>query len=601
MSEKKYSKAGLMLFFLKGSKRYFILSILSAFLVTVLDLINPQIISFTVDYVIDRKKPDFKGLRREAVSLLGGVSYLKSHLYIIALVVVCVAAVAALFRYLFVLNNSKGSEKLVMTMRNSLFEHIENLPYSWHMENKTGDIIQRCTSDVETVKVFLSEQLTSTIRIIILIISALIFMAGMNRVLTGVALIYIPILLLYAVYFFGKFGREFKKADEEEGNLSSIAQENLTGVRVVRAFGRERYERDKFQKQNEYYFGLWRSINTTLSWYFSSADLFSGLQVLTVVLLGAWLAVKGQITAGEYIAFFSYNTMLIWPVRMLGRIISQMSKAGVSINRIAYIMNSETEKDREDAKEVPMDSDIEFDDVTFGFGDRKILNHLSLRIKAGSTVGILGKTGSGKSTIANLLLRMYDLEEGNGKITIGGIDIRNIKRSYLRKNIGLVLQEPYLFSRSLEENIGISINKKSHELIRDAARTASLLDTIESFPEGFDTEVGERGVTLSGGQKQRAAIAQMIISNTPVRIFDDSLSAVDAETDARIREALAEKNSGATTILIAHRITTIMNADDIIVLDNGRVAEEGTHEELLRRNGLYRKVYDVQTGGEEDE
>jgi ATP-binding cassette subfamily B protein len=289
--------------------------------------------------------------------------------------------------------------------------------------------------------------------------------------------------------------------------------------------------------------------------------------------------------------------MVIWPIRQLGRVLSQMSKAGVSIERVKYIMNSELESDRVGAGEPDMKQDICFNHVSFSFGDNQILDDVSFRVPAGTTLGVLGSTGSGKSTLINLLIRMYELGEGDGSITIGGVDIRDIKASWLRKNIGIVLQEPYLFSRTLRENIGIGVDHANMDTIREAARIASLLHTIEDFTKGFDTEVGERGVTLSGGQKQRTAIAQMIVGDTPVMVFDDSLSAVDAETDARIRDALRERNAETTTILVAHRITTLMNADQIIGMDRGRILESGTHEELLALGGVYRKIYDIQTEG----
>jgi ATP-binding cassette subfamily B protein len=244
-----------------------------------------------------------------------------------------------------------------------------------------------------------------------------------------------------------------------------------------------------------------------------------------------------------------------------------------------------------------MKQEICFNHVSFSFGDNQILDDVSFTVPAGTTLGVLGSTGSGKSTLINLLIRMYELGEDDGSITIGGVDIRDIKASWLRKNIGIVLQEPYLFSRTLRENIGIGVDHANMDTIREAARIASLLHTIEDFTKGFDTEVGERGVTLSGGQKQRTAIAQMIVGDTPVMVFDDSLSAVDAETDARIRDALRERNAETTTILVAHRITTLMNADQIIVMDRGRILESGTHEELLALGGVYRKIYDVQTEG----
>jgi ATP-binding cassette subfamily B protein len=282
-----------------------------------------------------------------------------------------------------------------------------------------------------------------------------------------------------------------------------------------------------------------------------------------------------------------------------------MSKAGVSVERIRYIMNSPEEKDREGAlsgeADAPMDRDISFEHVTWSYGPDlpRVLDDVSFTVPAGQTFGILGATGSGKSTLMLLLDRMYELPEGSGKITIGGVDIADMKRGWLRGNIGMVLQDPFLFSRTIAVNIGMTSEKPSMEAIRAAARTAVLDETVMRFHDGYETEVGERGMTLSGGQKQRASIAQMLFRRTKIRVFDDALSAVDARTDAQIRAAVAGERDGATVILISHRITTLMQADHIIVLEKGRIAEEGTHESLLQRNGIYRKIYELQTQGME--
>lgn len=320
----------------------------------------------------------------------------------------------------------------------------------------------------------------------------------------------------------------------------------------------------------------------------------SGLQIMLVVVLGAYFCVNGEMTAGEFIAFVSYNTMLVWPVRSLGRTISELSKAGVSVERIRYIMNSQAEQDKPDAVTPNMDGDIEFQHVTFGYGEVPVLSDVSFKIPKRTTFGILGSTGSGKSTLMHLMNRLYDLPEGNGSITIGGVDIRDMKGEWIRRNIGMVLQEPFLFSRTIGENIGITQNQVTLSEIREAAAIACVDGAITDFTKGYDTLVGERGVTLSGGQKQRTAIARMLMQKTPIMVFDDSLSAVDAETDAKIRQALKNKLKEATVILIAHRVTTLMQADCIMVMDRGRVAEIGSHEELMAKGGIYRKIYDMQ-------
>jgi ATP-binding cassette subfamily B protein len=595
------TRSGLVFFFLKGSIGLFVSGIIFSMLVAFLDMVNPKIIQYTVDYLIGDSESAMPFYMQLLVNISGGKGYLKTHLMVVALIVITIAIICGICRYLNKLLNSMAAERLIKRMRDILFDHIAHLPFSWHGENHTGDIIQRCTSDVETIKVFLAEQLTSLFRIVIMITFGLIFMFQIHVKLALISLAFIPILVLYSLFFHNRIGNAFRKADEEEGRLSAIAQENLTGVRVVRAFGRETYERERFEKKNNEYTKMWVDLMMLLSAFWTSNDLIAGLQCMAVLVMGCVFAVRGEITVGEMIAFYSYNAMVSWPVRMLGRVISEMSKAGVSVDRLREIMNAEIESDKEDAVEPPLNKDIEFNNVSFSYdnGSSEILKNVSFKVKAGETIGVLGGTGSGKSTLMYLLDRLYELPQEQGTISIGGVDIRDIRMHYLRRNIGLVLQEPFLFSRTLKENIGIA--RKSPELkdVTRAAKLASLDETIRNFDAGYDTFVGERGVTLSGGQKQRTAIAQMLITEPPIMIFDDSLSAVDTETDAKIRASLDKHASGATTILISHRITTLMHADHIIVLSHGELIEEGTHDELVANGGLYRKIYDIQMQGGE--
>lgn len=601
MKKRFETKTQMILYFLDGSKRYFIGAIIFACFVSMLDLVNPKIISYTVDNLLGETTSSLPSYLNNLINMIGGESYLKEHLYLIALLVIAVAVLAAICRYLFNLLNTKGAEKLVHTMRNQLFDHILHLPFSWHSENHTGDIIQRCTSDVEQIKTFLSEQLTVLFRFIVLIIFALYFMFTINVKLTIVAFIFIPIIVGYSLYFHKGIGESFEKVDSEEGKLSSIAQENLTGVRVVRAFGRESYERERFETQNEHYTGMWVHLMNLLAAFWSSSDFFSYLQVMCVLSYGVVLCVNGEITAGEFIAFNSYTSMLMWPIRTLGRVIANLSKAGISIERLMYIMNSEEEKDPIDAVDVDMHQEIVFDHVSYQYdnGSKEVLKDISFSVKPGETIGILGGTGSGKSTLMYLLDKLYPLKEGS--ITIGGVDIRKIKTDCIRSHIGMVLQEPYLFSRTLEENIAIALPDLDKQRVKEAARVASLESAIDHFQEGYKTYVGERGVTLSGGQKQRTAIAQMLISKPDVMVFDDSLSAVDAETDAKIRKALKDNVGDSTVILIAQRITTLMNADQIIVLDKGEIVQRGTHDALIKVDGIYKEIYELQSRSKEVE
>ena len=590
----------MILRFLRGSKLLFVTSMLASALAALADMVSPQIVRVAVDHVLGSAPTEtLPGFAVRLIGRAGGVAALREHIWILALAVVAVAVVKAAAQYGYEVSKTAASETLVKTMRDSLFSHIERLPYAWHMKNRTGDIIQRCTSDIDTLKNFLAEQMTNLIRIVILLALSVAFMLGMNPRLTLIAMLPVPVIIGYSLYFHKKIGEAFLACDENEGILSTLAQENLTGVRVVRAFGRERDERDRFEKQNRYYTGLWMKLARPLATFWSVGDVLSGLQILLTVVFGAVFCIRGSMGPGAYIAFLSYCAMMTWPVRMLGRMISEMSKAGVSLDRIRYIMES-PEEETSVGLTPDLSGDIVFDRVSFSYdGGADVLHDMSFTVPAGSTLGILGGTGSGKSTLVLLLDKLYELPEGQGSIRIGGTDLREIRTDYLRRNIGMVLQEPFLFSRTIAENIGIHDPELGIDRIRESARAACLDETVMSFARGYDTPVGERGLTLSGGQKQRTAIARTLSQDVPILVFDDSLSAVDAETDAKIRRALQARFGRATVILISHRITTLSKADKILVLDHGRIAEQGTHEELRKAGGLYQHICAIQSGAGE--
>ena len=587
--------------FLDGSKRWFLAAILSTVGLALTNMLTPQIVRVTVDSVLGSEPFDLPPFLADLLNRLGGAEVLREKLWMIGIVIVGIAVFGFAFFYGSRVFNTKAAETLVKTMRDKVFRHLLALPDDWYGKNRTGDIIQRCTSDINMVKDFLSEQLVSVFRIVVMLALSLFFMFSLHVGLTLIALAGVPVLLTTSLIFHKKVSPEFEICDENEGKLSAIVQENLTGVRVVRAFGREVYEKEKFDNQNRYYMGLWDRVNKMFCRYWSVADLIANLQIMLLVVFGAVFAIRGELSAGAYIAFLSYNGYLTWPIRQLGRVISEMSKAGVSLRRIEDILNATPERDEDGAERVTTDyrGDIAFDRVSFSFdGKTPVLEDVSFTVPAGSTVGILGGTGSGKSTLVRLLDRLYPLPEGSGTISVGGIDIRRLSAAELRSNIGFVLQEPYLFSRTIGENLRLAKQTASDAELRAAAHIACLDSAVEGFPSGYDTFVGERGVTLSGGQKQRAAIARTLVQDTPILIFDDSLSAVDTETDATIRARLAGREGRATTLLISHRTATLMHTDRIVVLDRGRVAEIGTHEELLAKNGIYRRIYDIQNGGE---
>ncbi len=593
-TSKKLNKRGLIAYFLKGSRIFFVLSILCNLILVFTTVLIPRIVGFTIDSVLGTMPVSNEN--SFIAELMGGVDYIRSHYYIVLIVILGFALVAGISKFLNLYIGTNADERLMQHMRNTLFSHIQRLPMSWHIEHKTGDIIQRCTSDTQTILTFISTQMMSLIRILVLVAFSLAFMFVLDVKLALIAATFIPVLFIYSLIFQLKAKKHFKKCDEEEGVLSARAQENLSAVRVIRAFGRESYEKDKFNRQNEYYTGLWVKLLRYLSMYWTSSDFLAALQLLFIVVFGTKFAIGGSVSPGELVVFISYNTMLIGPVRELGRIISNMSKAGVSLERIGEIVNAQPEDYGEQTQDLR--GDIVFDNVSFKYNEQsEVLTDLSFAVKEGSSLGIIGATGSGKSTIAYLLDGLY--APTSGKITIGGKDItRDVSLADLRKSVGLVLQNGYLYSGTLKDNMGILGN--SQEEIEQAAKIACIDETIKGFSYGYDTVIGEKGVTLSGGQKQRVSIARTLLKSSPILIFDDSLSAVDSDTDVKIRKNLEKQFSKATVIIISHRITTVMNCDNIIVLNDGKIAEQGTNDELIKKNGIYKKIYDRQLSIEKD-
>ncbi len=594
--KKEQKKTNILRFFpfTKGLRHFFIISLLGTVVSVFANYMTPQVIRVTVDSVINDEPFSLPAFITAWIESLGGREFLQHNIIICALISIAFSLISQAAMYVSRITMAKGCEGTAKIIRDTLFSHIQRLPYAWHNLNQTGDIIQRCTQDVELIRNFISGQMAELLRVVFLIITPLILMFSMNAKLACIALAFIPVVLAYSLIFFRIVGQKFQAADEAEGVLTSIVQENLTGVRVVRAFGRERFEKDKFNKQNDLFSEMWVKLGYVMGTNWGLGDLLSGLQVITIMASGILFVVNGNLTEGEYLAFISYNSMLVWPTRSLGRLLGELSKTTVSSKRLFEILDAEPEKDTGKMIEAPMDGDIEFKHVNFSYNESsETLHDINFTVKAGTTLGILGSTGSGKSTLSYLLDRLYELPEGSGEITIGGVDIRDIPLPYLRRNIGIVLQEPFLFSKSFKDTISDGSSRHDLESVRKYARLAVIDDTIDNFAEGYETQIGERGVTISGGQKQRVAIARMLMQDTPIKIFDDSLSAVDMETDAKIRASINENVRG-TTIIIAHRISTIMNADHIIVMDKGRIVQQGTHEALANTDGIYKRIYDTQ-------
>jgi ATP-binding cassette, subfamily B, bacterial len=584
---------------MKGNRLLYLGAIISIGLATMFSFFSPLVIRITVDSVIGGRKLNAPALLIKMIEAVGGTGVLVQNLWICGLMLILLSVINGIFTFLKGRWTAVAAESTARNIRNSLYDHLQHVPYDYHVKAETGDLIQRCTSDVETIRAFMAVQFVEIGRALFMLTMALIIMLSLDVRMTLISMLVVPIIFAFAIVFFMRVKKVFKASDEAEGRLSTVLQENLTGVRVVRAFARQEYEIAKFDIKNAEYRDLTYNLIKLLAGYWSASDLLCMLQIGTVLVYGSYLASIGSISLGTLIVFMTYESMLLWPVRQMGRILTDLGKTIVSLKRIEEILYQPIEEQLENELKPLIKGTVEFKNVTFGYEESKpILKNVSFKVEAGQTVAILGPTGSGKTSLVHLLPRLYDFQAGS--ITIDGIDIRNIEKKWLRKNIGIVLQEPFLYSKTLLDNIGLAKDNALEDEVFTAAQTASVHSVIQEFEKGYDTMVGERGVTLSGGQKQRVAIARTLILESPVLIFDDSLSAVDTETDTAIRKALKQRSKTATTFIISHRITTLSEADFIVVIDEGKVAQIGTHQELIKEEGLYQRIWSIQNAVEEE-
>lgn len=589
----------LCLEFMKGNLALYLGAVFCLLINVALGFVSPRVLGWTIDSFIGSYPLEAPAFVVNLVELIGGRSYIVRNLWICMIALVLVSAFNGLFSFLYAKWSAQASENIAENIRNRLYEHLQKLSFQYHVSVETGDLLQRCSSDVETVRRFLSAQLMQIVRAVSLVVIALSIMLPLSLKMTGVAVLIVPPIFLFSLFYFKRVIATFRDADEAEGAMSACLQENLTGMRVVRAFGRQAYEIDKFtQKSADLRDKFWR-VNRVANAYWSISDGIVAVQRALLLVAGVYFVVQGEITVGVLTVFVSYENQLLWPVRQLGRVLADMGKAMVSLERIDQVLREPSEFiDEGKGLKPALDQDIEFKDVTFAYETGKpVLDGVSFTAKAGKTIAILGSTGSGKSTMMYLLQRLYNYS--GGEITIGGVPLKDIDKTYLRTHVGIVLQEPFLYSKTVRENIAIVNPELPDASVFDAARTAAVHDVIEGFDNGYETMVGERGVTLSGGQKQRVSIARTLLKDNDILIFDDSLSAVDTETDAKIRDALKATRT-ATTFIVAHRITTLMQADWILVMDQGKIAQQGTHEQLIACEGLYQRIFRIQTALEDE-
>lgn len=517
----------------------------------------------------------------------------------IALAFIGLSLVMGLFAFISGALAGRTAEGIAKRVRDYVFDHIQHLTFTYHDQTNTGELIQRSTSDIDAIRRFFADQAIGIGRISMLFLVNLGALLILDWRLALISIIVVPFTITLSVVFFGRVSKAYEKYQEQDAVLSSRLQENLTGVRVVKAFARQAYEIDKFETENWEKYLRGKRLLLMHSGYWPVSDILTGIQMLGGLAVGALMAINGTITVGAYITYAGLLVWILWPIRNLGRLIVQMSSGLVSFDRVMTVVKEKREP-LDTGKYLPeseVAGSLEFENIGFAYDDApnvSVLQEINFSVKPGQVIALLGSTGSGKTTLANLLPRFYEYTEG--KILLDGVELKQYPRSYLRNQIGTVEQEPFLFSRTIGENITYGIDREvTQEEVEEAAKAAAVHDSIMTFPDKYDTIVGEKGVTLSGGQKQRVAIARTIIKNPRILIFDDATSSVDLETEADIRRALEHLMEHRTTFIIAHRIQSVEHADLIVVLDKGRIIQSGTHDELLAQEGVYRKIYDIQT------
>ena len=579
---------------------HFLWALIATIMMVIIGFLTPLLLSEIVDSILGSEPFTMPDFLMNPINALGGRDFLRQNLWIPALALILMNVVNGVFTFIKGRSSAIASENIARKLRNDLYRHLQHLPFAYHVKAQAGELIQRCTSDVDTIRRFLAVQVMEVVNTVLMVVIAMSILLPRSVPITLYSLILVPPLFCFATWFFKMVHKSFEVADEADGVLNAVLQENLSGVRVVRAFGQQEREVEKFDRVNNDLRKKNLRLNELLAIYWGGGDAISMTQTLLTLVVCIIYACNGWITVGTLIVFTSTLGMLLFPIRQLGRTLSDAGKAMVSMKRVQAILHEEAEPDEPNALKPDLHGDIVFDHVSFAYPDDNVpvLRDVSFTIPAGKTAAVLGGTGSGKSTMMYLLQRLYT--PTSGKITIGGVDIQQIDRKYLRAHVGLILQEPFLYSKAIRENVGITAPEQEAERIEHAADIASASGFIAKADKGWETVVGERGVTLSGGQKQRIAIARTLLKDNNILIFDDSLSAVDTETDAQIRAALRHEQKDVTTLIISHRVTTLSQADLILVLENGQITQQGTHAELCSQPGLYQRINSIQNALEEE-
>ena len=585
---------------MRGRRLLYASAVASLLFASAVSFAPPLILRAAIDGVIGGKPIDAPRGVLELFESLGGSLMLSRTLWVFAALLFAAAIAEGAFTYLKGRWSAIAAEAIARHVRDHLYDRLQHLPCRYYDEAETGDLVQRCTSDVETVRMFLATQVVELARAAANFVVVVPIVIWLDWRMAIAATAVMPIIVVFSIVFFLIVKRSFKAADEAEGALTSVIQENLTGIRVVRAFANQAFECDKLERRNADHRDKDLHLYKVFAWYWSLSDAMVFVQMGLALFTGAYLVTNGQITIGTLVAFWMIVGIMIWPVRQMGRILSLLGKALVSLQRVNEVLAAPVEPDPgEPHHDLPprLGGGLVFDGVRFGHAkESPVVRGVSFAVEPGQTLAILGPSGSGKSTIVNLLLRFYDYDGGH--ITIDGFDLSRLPRQYVRRQIGVVMQEPFLYSKTVRDNVKIGRHEAPEEEMIHATQLASVHEAIEQFDTGYDTLVGERGVTLSGGQRQRIALARALLQEPPILILDDAFSAVDTHTEARITEALRRRSGRYTTLLIAHRLSTLRQADRVIVLEDGCISQSGTHDELIKADGLYRRLWRIQGGSE---